>query len=293
MDTKYIAYGSHRIGNDYDGYMYNFNITEGHSFNPHLHSCYEFIHIISGQLLYTVEGKEYALSGGDIIMTKPEELHSFSFPNPCEYQREFLHIYPGFLEDFPEVCKTLDSRKSGCLNHLPVEKVKKYKLDKIFEEIREYCNAQLPETDLMVLALSVQLILKINRLLTDDAPEYKNVISDKKANSIYDYIDWHFHEDISTEDIAKSMCMSQTYASRLFKKKTGMTIKEYLNMRRITHAKNLMMEGQKATQIFVRCGFKDYSTFYRAFVKYIGMTPDEFKHRHDNDKNGQNDNALK
>lgn len=293
METKYIAYGSHRIGNDYDGYMYNFNTTEGYSFNSHLHSCYEFIHIISGQFLYTVEGREYALSDGDIIMTKPEELHSFSFPKPCEYRREFLHIYPGFLNDFPDVTKALCSRKSGCLNLIPAEKVKKYKLDKIFEEIREYCNAELPETDLMVLALSVQLILKINRLLTDDAPEYKNVIQNKKANSICDYIDRHFDEDISAADIAEVMYMSQSYASRLFKEKTGMTIKEYLNMRRVTAAKNLIMEGRKATRIFARCGFKDYSTFYRAFVKYVGMTPDEFKHRHDKAENGKSDNMSK
>ena len=60
-----------------------------------------------------------------------------------------------------------------------------------------------------------------------------------------------------------------------------MTIKAYLNLRRVTHAKNLMMQGEKATTIFDKCGFFDYSTFYRAFVKYVGMSPDEFKHMND------------
>ncbi len=140
----------------------------------------------------------------------------------------------------------------------------------------------------MVLTLSVQLILKINRILTDDAPEYTNVISDKKTNSMYDYIDNYYLEDISAESVADAMYMSHSYASRLFKQKTGMTIKAYINMRRINNAKNLIMEGQKATSIFTQCGFKDYSIFYRAFTKYVGMTPDKFKHRHDKSENQQN-----
>lgn len=125
MDLKCIKYGSHRVGNDADGYMYSLNTSDGYNFNSHLHSCYEFVHIIKGQLLYTVEDREYMLSDGDIIMTKPEELHSFSFPKQCEYRREFLHIYPRFLKDFPAVCQILKSRKSGCLNHIPAEKTKK------------------------------------------------------------------------------------------------------------------------------------------------------------------------
>ncbi|MGN0183108.1 MAG: helix-turn-helix domain-containing protein [Candidatus Ornithomonoglobus sp.] len=285
MDLKCIKYGSHRVGNDTDGYMYSFNISDGYNFNSHLHSCYEFVHIIKGQLLYTVEGSDYMLSDGDIIMTRPEELHSFSFPKQCEYEREFLHIYPRFLKDFPEVSQVLESRKSGCLNHIPAEKAKKYRLTEIFRAIREYCENPLPETELMVMTLSVQLILKINRILTDDAPEYTNVISDKKTNLIYDYIDNHYFEDITAASVAEAMYMSHAYASRLFKQKTGMTIKAYINMRRINNAKNLIMEGQKATSIFTQCGFKDYSTFYRAFTKYVGMTPDKFRHRNDKRNN--------
>ena len=90
-------------------------------------------------------------------------------------------------------------------------------------------------------------------------------------------------EDISVDSIAGVMTMAPTSAQRLFRKETGMSIKSYLMLRRVTAAKNLIMEGQNAMDIFTDCGFKDYSTFYRSFVKYVGMTPNEFKHTH-NDK---------
>lgn len=282
MDKKIVRHGNHIINNDNDGYMYSFNTSKGYNFNSHLHKCHEIIHILKGELLYTVEGKEYRLSDGDLIITKPEEFHSFSFPKECEYQREFLHIYPNFLERFPEVNEILNSRESGNLNLIPAAKVKKYNIDKIFKEIEIYCTDILPETDLMVLLCAAQIILKLNHIWFNDTPEYKNVLTDTKTNSICKYIDWHFSEDITAASVAEAMFMSHSYASRLFKEKTGMTIKSYLNMRRITAAKNLIMEGRKATSIFARCGFSDYSTFYRSFVKYVGMTPDEFKRTHNN-----------
>lgn len=284
MEKTIIKHGNHIINNDDDGYMFSYNESKGVNFNSHIHKCHEIIHIINCEFLYTVEGKEYRLSDGDLILTKPDELHSFSFPKECEYKREFLHIYPNFLERFPEAAKILNTRQAGILNLIPAEKVKKYNIDKIFDEMYIYCANPLPETDLMVLLCAVQIILKLNHIWFNDTPEYKDVMTDAKTNSIRDYIDWHCMEDITAASVAEAVFMSQAYASRFFKEKTGMTIKTYLNMRRITNAKNLIMEGNKVTNIFARCGFKDYSTFYRAFVKYVGMTPEEFKKTHNKKK---------
>ena len=81
MERKILKYGNHIIGNDYDGYMYSYNFSDGYDFNSHLHRCFEFIHIIGGKLIYTVEGTDYMLSEGDFIMTKPNELHSAFLKN--------------------------------------------------------------------------------------------------------------------------------------------------------------------------------------------------------------------
>ncbi|MCH5186241.1 MAG: helix-turn-helix transcriptional regulator [Oscillospiraceae bacterium] len=264
--------------------MYSFNTTESCSFDSHLHKCYEIIHIIHGQMMYTVEGNEYSLSDGDIIMTTHGELHSFSFPKKCEYQREFIHVYPGFLERTPGTAAVLESREPGKYNHIPADKAEKYGLDKIFEDIHANCVKPTEETDIIVLANIMLLAARVHRMLNEDAPKYPEVTSSAKANFIYRYIDIHYMEDISVDSIATAMTMSPTSAQRLFKKETGMSIKVYLMLRRVTAAKNLIMEGQNATDIFTECGFRDYSTFYRAFIKYVGMTPSEFKHMYDGRK---------
>ena len=284
METKYIRHGTHMINNDRDGYMYSFNTTQSYTFDSHIHKCHEIIHIIHGKMLYTVEGNEYMLSDGDIVMTTPDELHSFSFPEKCEYQREFIHLYPGFFDGIPDAADMLESREAGKYNHIPADKVEQYGLNKLFEDIRTSCADPAKETNTIVLANIMLFAARVRRMLTEDAPEYPEVTSNLKAKFIYRYIDRHYMKDISVVSIAEAMTMAPTSAQRLFRTETGMSIKSYLTLRRVTAAKNLIMEGQNSMDIFTDCGFKDYSTFYRAFVKYVGMTPSEFKHTHNGGK---------
>lgn len=277
MDKKVLKFGNHMIGDNENGYMYNLNYSDSYDFSSHIHACYEFIHVIKGNLLYNVEGNDYELSDGDIIMTKPEEFHSFSFPEDRFYQREFLHIYPGFLKQFPELLEFLNSRKSGNFNLIPAELVNKYGIDVLFRNIENTCASPDSNTHLMMLTHSAQIIVQIKRIMEAETIRYKKPVVKEKSNNIRHFIDNHFDENITVPDIAEASFMSTAYASRLFKKETGMTIKSYLNLRRVTHAKNLIMEGYKATEIFDKCGFLDYSTFYRAFIRFVGITPEAFK----------------
>lgn len=277
MDSKVVKYGNHIINDNTNGYVYTYNSSDSYNFNSHLHKCYEFIHIIKGNLLYTVEGKNYALSDGDIIMTNPDELHSFSFPEKCFYQREFLHIYPGFLTFFPEILDFLNSRGKGEFNLIPSILVKAYGIDKIFRSMEGCCSDPDCDTHLLMLTYSVQLIVQIKRILTKEQIEYDYPTLTTKSDLIRKFIDNNYQKKITVPDIAAGVFMSTAYASRLFKKETGMTIKAYLNLRRITYAKNLILEGCKATSIYSQCGFCDYSTFYRTFVKFVGITPEDFK----------------
>ncbi len=53
-------------------------MLKGYNFNSHINKCYEFIYIVKGQLLYTVEDND-SISEGNLIITKPEERHFFRF----------------------------------------------------------------------------------------------------------------------------------------------------------------------------------------------------------------------
>jgi AraC-like DNA-binding protein len=64
---------------------------------------------------------------------------------------------------------------------------------------------------------------------------------------------------------------------RIFKSETGYSVHRYISEKRILLARNLIMSGTPSTAACLECGFKDYSSFSRAFKNQLGILPSEVK----------------
>ena len=73
--------------------------------------------------------------------------------------------------------------------------------------------------------------------------------------------------------IAGQFYISKYYMMRLFKQETGYTLGQYISQKRLLLAKELLSSGVPGTQVCYDCGFKDYSTFSRAYKQLFGVTP--------------------
>ena len=71
--------------------------------------------------------------------------------------------------------------------------------------------------------------------------------------------------------------MNKFHLMRKFKQHTQMTLMEYLKKKRLMIARNLIAEGEPIQTIYRRCGFEDYTNFYRAFKSIYAMSPREYK----------------
>ena len=80
-------------------------------------------------------------------------------------------------------------------------------------------------------------------------------------------------EDISIETLAEQFFISKFHMMRLFKQETGRSIYDYLQERRLLHARDLIRQGVSATDSCFQSGFRSYSSFTRAFAKHFGTTP--------------------
>ncbi len=82
------------------------------------------------------------------------------------------------------------------------------------------------------------------------------------------YIEQHFRENISREDIAANIYITPNYLSRIFHEKSGLTLREYINICRIEEAKRLMSATDYSiTEIALMTGFNIY--FFRPYLKNI------------------------
>ncbi len=92
------------------------------------------------------------------------------------------------------------------------------------------------------------------------------------------YIDSHYMNPLTLDDVARKAGLSRFYFSRMFKKETGHSFKDYLNINRMTAAKKMLrMPDMNISQACYSVGFNDVSYFARIFKRYEGISPSEFR----------------
>lgn len=92
------------------------------------------------------------------------------------------------------------------------------------------------------------------------------------------YIEEHYKEDFSLEDIAKYVCVSKTYFSSMFKKETGKNLSLYLLDFRLKKACELLRESdEKIYNVAYETGFQSHNYFNNIFKEKYGMTPKEYR----------------
>lgn len=98
------------------------------------------------------------------------------------------------------------------------------------------------------------------------------------TEEIITYINEHFRENISLEDLASHAGLSQYHFIRIFKKETGFTPHEYIINTRLATAKYLLKNSRLSVKdICFTTGFSCESVFCSAFKRHQGMTPAQYR----------------
>jgi two-component system response regulator YesN len=102
--------------------------------------------------------------------------------------------------------------------------------------------------------------------------------ADTQLNLVLEYIQDNYNQDISLADVAEKIFISPSYLSRIFRKKTGCSFKEWINRLRIEKAKEMLMQTKlKHYEIAEKVGYCDYKHFSEYFHKYCGCSAREYR----------------
>lgn len=103
-------------------------------------------------------------------------------------------------------------------------------------------------------------------------------LSDFRMNRLVEFIDANLHRHITLAEMAELCTVSQFHFSRLFKKRTGMTVMQFIGMRRVERSKNMLQTtGMTLAQIAHDCGFSSQSHFTGVFKLDTGITPAAYR----------------
>lgn len=92
------------------------------------------------------------------------------------------------------------------------------------------------------------------------------------------YIDEHLHQSISLNEVAEAAFLSPNYLSQVLKKQTGLAFVEWLTVRRMERAQELLAHGtDRVYAVANAVGFADEAYFTRRFGQRFGMSPTEYR----------------
>ncbi|SER72211.1 AraC family transcriptional regulator [Lachnobacterium bovis] len=249
-----------------------------HDIEYHYHDFHKILIFLSGNVTYSIEGRSYELQPNDIVFVNSGEVHKPIINDNSTYERIIIYISKDYLDSYSEknndlsLCfKKASSNKSHVLR---VHSFSNSKLGSITKELEASFNTDAYANDLYHNILFLEFMIQLNRLSINDGIEYiKNSSPNQKIVEIINYVNNNLTDEISIDSLAKTFFLSRYYLMHIFKEETGYTIGNYITNKRLLLAKDFILHGMPITAACYESGFKNYSTFSRAYKKTFGTTP--------------------
>ncbi len=257
--------------------FYNKNILP-HVNVPHLHSQYEFYYNIKGGTGLFADKKFYECTGHDLFLIPKTCVHKVLVPKDTYYERCIINM-DSRLVDAINVTPSLN-RPLLWLEGLGEPETRKVNLNaeqhERFLKMVEAYNA-LKENELLQYAK----LLEILAFLGEQFPIGKECMGEtRQAVSIPEQALAVIEEDFKTiriSDISEKLYVNSSYLSTLFKEEYGITLEQYLIIRKIAEAKKYLYMGVPVNKACELSGFNDYSNFIRTFKKFEGCSPSNLR----------------
>jgi AraC-like DNA-binding protein len=254
--------------------------SEEHTF--HYHEFNKIVIFISGNATYVIEGKYYKLRPWDILFVGSNEIHKPIIDTKEYYERVIIWVNSDFLINQ----STEGSDLSTCFNLAMKQKMNLFRLNadklNVLKETLFSLEKEIRDKDfggkILQNAFFVQLIVYLNRLILRAQAKKveKDIQYDERIVNILTYINENLDSDLSIDHIASKFYLNRYYIMHNFKEQTGYTLHNYILQKRIAKAATLIKKGLQISYVSDHCGFKDYSSFVRAFKKSFGLSPKQY-----------------
>lgn len=241
------------------------------SLQPHYHEhCFEFTFVVDGAFVFHANDKNYTVSGGDIFVAYPDEIHSTDTFPMAHGEIFWLQLDISVLSRL--LFLTDDAARSLTDSLLSIGRhVVKNSDPELLNTLR---NAfQLAQTSATPYLIASYLVLFLNLLA--NTPREKQTLS-KEIYQALNYIYDHITADISLEDLAYCCNLSVPQFKVRFKQEVGISPRSFINMQKIEVSKSMLLDGMSKTEAALQLGFNTSSYFATVFKKYTTLTPSEF-----------------
>ena len=255
---------------DLVGYV---DFPKGHRGAAHAHPFWEVVYVGAGRGEMVREGVAHACNQEDILLIHPGEMHQVR-----SHENESLQqYYFGFSFDYTPV-DSLAWSAPRSLPHGPL-------LDLIRSDLRQCHNLVRNQKDKEALEISRSLLMPVVSRIVGYlvAPARKpdahlHARRNSPVQSAKEFLQANMRSHDTVRELAERFGLSPQYFGELFKKETGLTVKEYQTKVRAHRAMELLRDSDlKVTDIAHEVGMEDLAYFSRIFKKQYRLSPRQLR----------------
>ena len=241
----------------------------------HSHNHYEWCVINKGSAVHSINGFSCTLTAGDIVLSFPGDLHVVTSvkSDPPDYDFVSIDITDPALSRLMAPIAIEYGAPEGRVVHS--ERIKNV----IFSIIAE-ANERSELYDNVISSLVEQLCVYTVRKLKKVRMSYLQSVSSAESlcYRIMNYINTNIYTIKKLSDICEITSYNYNYLSNLFKRVTSKTLMDYYTERRLECANAHLAEGKHTvTEIAAMLGYSSVYVFSRAYKKYFGISPTDYK----------------
>lgn len=239
------------------------------AYSMHIHNSYELIYFLDGDATHIIEDRKYKLKKGDLIIIRPFQYHFIQIDTTSRYERYDILFDKNIsgiegVELIPE-----DIEVINLLENTMAEDVFR-RFDVYYKNAEKHLFYNIFPHLMTELFYNVHLF---SRRSSNESSFLSPLVS-----SALQYINQNLFTIIDVKEISDHLFVSESYLFRLFKKELHQTPKKYIREKRLLIAQNMLLSGVTPTVVCEKCGFQDYTTFYRNYTDFFGKSPQKTYH---------------
>ncbi len=235
--------------------------------NEHNHTHYEISVVTEGRLTISNNNDSIETEAPCIIFHFPGTFHRVSTDPEFEYERYNIHYKADIFRSYPAILADTERLFSS---NVAVIHPERDTLDELLYYIRPLMRARYDDEKATALLGVILNILKTSRpegFYSHGKP------SGSYINGIVRYISENLSPVMTAEEIASDFFVSRAKLAADFKRETGMTLKQYVELLCLERAKLALTSGKSVQAVAIELGYTNPGTFIRSFKKLAGVTP--------------------
>lgn len=239
------------------------NFDHGHLNNEHFHKEYELLYFIKGQGTFYIEQKRYPLLPHQLLVIKPGFYHHLDISTDSDYERVVIRFNANILS--PELAADLIKTES-------IYNIAGFRLENEIEHFDFFYEVIPEKTIQQVFYHQLHIILlMLTTFPKQNIPQI--VLHDNDFIKLMSYLDSNILSITSMKDICNAVGMSEAKIQRIMKERMNTSAMKYINTKKCIQASNLIQQGTPVSKVHTLCGYDDYTTFYRNFIRVFGHAP--------------------